>query len=418
MIHKQVLPVIVLLLAVVTLLAACGADPTPTPTSPPAATATPTASSSTTPTAAPATATPTPRKTAFDELVEKARAATNHTIRLGLEGTDPEMIKAKEKAFKDKFGIEIRLESEPGHSSREIPLKIENAAASGKGVIDGYTGGSNLIIPLLQKGYLTLPPWEAAYAGYPLAKKLQELAPPIIGGPNGTTMRDYCMYEGISSWVLIYNTTNVRASDVQGVKLEDLTKPKWKNRVGWDNNALGLYVLPFAPGWDVRRMEVFANNLGANGVKLISGGSTGLVQAVTQGEVDIVMASGSTASESIAAGAPIAIAYPEFVLGTYRVACMPKPVASDPNLAGLWWMWNNFDGLYLEAKLTGGGGFRVVDGEEGKFPLVDKARAAGITGPSLVAPVTEADLKATTDTRKKAVDALKAGIASGQFITQ
>ena len=380
------------------LLAACGADPTATPTntSPPSATATPTPS-------------------AFDELVAKA-AAGNGTVRFGQEGVAPEIIKAKEEAFEARFGIPIRIESEPGHASRDIPVKVIESAQSGRGVVDMVFGANTNFIPLFREGYLAEPNWDAIYQGFPLAQQMRENIPPITGGPNGTVLSDFCMHLGMSSWVLVYNSLNVTPAEVDGLMLDDLTKPEWNGRIAWDARALGLFVLPLADGWSEERMQKFAHNFGANGAKLISGGSNGIVQTLIQGEADIALASMTTAQRNIENGAPLGFAFPGMVLGGYRVSCLVSPSVNDPDLAQLFWAWEHFDGNYLEAADFGGGEFRVYPDEEGKFPLVDLAIAAGITQDKLVFPRTEAEVEAGSPWRAIAIEALKAGVESGQMI--
>ena len=384
----------------VLLLAACGADPTATPTatSPPQATATPTPS-------------------AFDELVARA-AAGNGTIRYGLEGVAPEVIKAKEEAFEARFGIPIRIESEPGHASRDIPVKVIESAQSGRGVVDMVFGASTNFISLFEQGYLAEPDWEALSEGFPLAQAMREDIAPITGGPNGTVLSDYCMHLGMSAWVLVYNTLNVTPAEIEGITLDDLTGPTWTDRIAWDARALGLFVLPLAPGWDEDRMRIFAHNFGANGAKLISGGSNGIVQTLIQGEADIALASATTANRNIKAGAPLALAFPGMVLGGYRVSCPVSPSANDADLAQLYWAWEHFDGSYIESLEFGGGEFRIYPGEEGKFPLVDLALAAGLTADNLIAPRTQEEVASGTPWRAIGIEALKAGVESGEMISQ
>lgn len=408
----------------VLLLAACGADPTatPQPKAPPQPTATsapktveaeaprPTATSVPAPTA-------TSAPTAFDLLIARA-ANGNGSIRYGLEGVAPEVIKAKEAAFEARFGIPIRIESEPGHSSRDIPVKVIESAQSGRGVVDMVFGANTNFMNLFTGGHLAKPDWDAIYEGFPLAQQMRENVPAIPGGPNGTVLSDYCMHLGMSSWVLVYNTLNVTPAEVDGITLDDLTTPAWKDRIAWDARALGLFVLPLADGWSEDRMRIFAHNYGANGAKLISGGSNGIVQTLIQGEADIALASATTANRNIKAGAPLALAFPGMVLGGYRVSCPISPSANDGDLAQLYWAWEHFEGAYIESLEFGGGEFRIYEGEEGKFPLVDQAKAAGITADQLVFPVTAEDVANGTPWRAIGIAALKAGVASGEMISQ
>lgn len=416
-------------------LAACGgedpdptATPTPRPVDPtptsaaPAADPTPTSaapSGDPTPTsAAPAPAdTPTPQGPGpFEQLVERAKAGGNHTIRYALEGVDPDIILAMEDAFRQKFDIPLTLESEPGHSSRDVPLKIIQAAASGDGVVDASSGSAANLFGMMREDALQVPDWEAVYDGYPLARELREAGVPNIGGgPNGTVLSDYCMAEGMSFWTINYNTIHVDRDEVEGIAFEEFTEEKWRNRLAFDARALGFYVFPFRDDWDDERLRVFAHNIGANGLKLIPGGSTGVRQAIIQGEGDVGMA-GPPSQTLIDQGAPINWAYPEFVPGTHRVACLPKYTAGNQDMATLFYAWNNFDGYYLRSELTGSGFRPYLQAEAEFLPRVKAFFDAGLTENDLALPQTEADYERTGETRTIAIEAMQAGIASGEKI--
>ena len=227
------------------------------------------------------------------------------------------------------------------------------------------------------------------------------------------------MYNGTTSWSLVYNTRKVNRQDLKGIKLEDLATEKWSNRVIWDIRALGLYALPFARDWSVDRMRVYAHNLGANGTKLVSGGTTGVLQALIQGEGDIGVASMTTVVGQKKMGAPLDIAFAEFVMGNVTVTCLIKPSQNDPNMANLFWAWNSFDGNYIDAKITGGAIFRLYEEEEDYLPLVKLARQNGITSQDqVIGPKTEEDAEIAGKYRKIAIDALKAGVTSKKKISR
>ena len=136
------------------------------------------------------------------------------------------------------------------------------AAKTGRGVVDMWDGGLPLILRMFKAGHTRQPPWEAIYEGWPLARKLRA-AVPEIKNPAGTSLSDHCMHQQMGSWSIVYNTRRVKTDELKGIKLADLTDEKWRNRVVWDVRALGLYALPFAPGWDENKMRVYAHNLGA-----------------------------------------------------------------------------------------------------------------------------------------------------------
>jgi hypothetical protein len=351
------------------------------------------------------------------ELIAKAKASS-HVVTLPLEATDSETIKAKEKAFESKYGFPLKMESQPGHH-RDMPVKVVEAAKSGRAVIDMWDGGTPLLLNMFRAGNIRRPPWEAIYEGWPLAKKLRAAVPKIGGGPDGAVLSDYCMHAQMGNWSLVYNTRRVKPAELKGIKLEDLTTEKWRNRVLWDAQALGLFVFPFAPGWDVERMRVLAYNLGANGTKLIAGGSMNILQSLIQGEGDISFASMNWVIPQKTLGAPLDVAFAEFVAGNSTVTCLTKPAVNDPNMTALFWAWDSFDGTYLEAKVNGAGAFRLFEEEEKYLPLVRLARQNGITKmEQVVGPKTEEESEKSSEYRKIAIQALKDGIASKKKIAR
>ena len=351
------------------------------------------------------------------DLVTRAKAS-NRTITLALEATDPEVVRGKEQAFEKKFGFPVKLESQPGHH-RDMPVKVVESAKSARGVIDLWEGGTPLILGMFRAGNTRRPPWEAIYEGWPLAKKLRGAVPEIGGGPDGAVLSDHCMHHQMGNWSLVYNTRRVKPAELKGIKLEDLTTDRWRNRVLWDAQALGLFALPFAPGWDVERMRVYAHNLGANGTKLIAGGSMNLNQSLIQGEGDVSMVSMNWVLPQKKLGAPLEIAFAEFVIGNSTVTCLTKPPVNDPYMAALYWAWDNFDGTYLEAKLSGAGAFRLFPEEEKFLPLARLARQNGITKmEQVVGPKTEEESEKASEYRKIAIQALKDGIASKKKIAR
>ena len=358
-----------------------------------------------------------PKPMTFKELVAKAKASSR-TVTKTLEATAPEIIKAQEAAFLKRFGFPVRIESQPGHH-RDVPMKVVESAKSGRGVVDMWDGGTPLVLGMFRAGNTRRPPWEAVYEGFPLAQKLRATVPSIGGAPDGSVLSDHCMFMQNTSWTLAYNTKRVKSAELKGIKLEDLTGDPWRNRVVWDAKALGIYALPFATGWDVERMRVFAHNLGANGVKLAAGGSMQIIESLAQGEGDISMATMNWVTQHKSLGAPIDIAFAEFVLGNITVNCLMNPGVNDPNMAALYWAWETFDGAYVEAKITGGGIFRLFQEEEKYLPLTKLARQHGITSPDqVVGPKTEEDAEKSAEYRKIAIEALKAGITSKKKISR
>ena len=351
------------------------------------------------------------------ELIAKAKASSR-TVTLALEATEPDVVRGKEKAFEKKFGFPVKLESQPGHH-RDMPVKVIESAKSGRGVIDSWDGGTPLILGMFRAGNTRRPPWEAIYEGWPLAKKLRSVVPQIGGGPDGAVLSDHCMHAQMGNWSLVYNTRRVKAAELKGIKLEDLTGERWRNRVLWDAQALGLFALPFAPGWDVERMKTFAHNLGANGTKMVAGGSMNLIQSLIQGEGDVSMVSMNWVLPQKKLGAPLDIAFAEFVLGNSTVTCLIKPPVNDAHMTALYWAWDAFDGTYTEAQISGAGAFRLFAEEEKFLPLARLARQNGVTKmEQVVGPKTEEDAEKASEYRKIAIQALKDGISSKKKIAK
>src|SRR5579864_977975 len=225
----------------------------------------------------------------FQVLLDEARKSDGH-LRAGMDAYTPEFIRAMEDQFNQEFGIKITLENEPGHGSRDIPPKMVQAQRVGKGLVDWIDNGNpSNFAPLMQQDALQVPDWDALEEQWPEIADLRKMYPDVPGGPNGTTLQDYCMLNTQSTWIFVYNTRNVKPDEVKNLTWNDLLSDQWKGRVAWDAQALGFKELPFAASWPIDRLKAYTNNLGANGVKLISGGTTGVLQAVTQGEGDIGM---------------------------------------------------------------------------------------------------------------------------------
>lgn len=351
------------------------------------------------------------------ELIAKAKAS-NHVVTIIHENVSREVLKAKEKAFKKRFGFGVRVQYQPGHH-RDIPVKIMEAAKHGRGVVDMWRGGIPLVMGMFKNGNTRLPPWKAIEQGWPLVKQLRKVVPRVAGGPHGAVLSDHCMQSGYTGWTIAYSPLRVKKSELKGLKYEDLTTDKWRNRVVWDVRALGLYVLPFAPGWDVERMRVFAHNLGANGAKLVSGGTSGVMRALLQGEADIGVAAMLSVVQRKNLGAPIDIAFADFLMGNLTVTCLISPGVDDPNMAALYWAWANFDGWYEDARLTEAGTFRFVKQEEKYFPIVRLAIKNGIdSDKKIIGPKTAEEAKKAGKYRRIAIKALKAGVRSKKKITR
>jgi ABC-type Fe3+ transport system substrate-binding protein len=350
----------------------------------------------------------------FQALLDEAKKGDGH-LRAGMDAYSPEFIRAMESQFEQEFGIKITLENEPGHGSREIPPKMMQAQAVGKGLVDWIDGGNpSNFAPLMQKDALQVPDWEALTEQWPEIADLRKMYPDVPGGPNGTTLQDYCMLNTQSTWIFVYNTRNVKPEEVQNLKWNDLLSDKWQGRVAWDAQALGFKELPFSPAWPQDRLKAFTNNLGVNKVKLISGGTTGVLQAVIQGEGDIGMAEAGNIVDQISQGAPLGIAWPDVIPFNSLGTCVPKITLDNRALAEVFFAWRNIDGEWLRAKMGAGGARPYYAPEADKFSLAKLAKDAGVTPDRLAQPKTPADFDQVEQNRQVAINGMKAGLQTGQ----
>jgi ABC-type Fe3+ transport system substrate-binding protein len=395
----------VALVAAVSLLAGCAPAAPAAPASPTAAPA-----AQTQPAAAAAKFGPK-----FQALLDKAKqGGGDGHLRAGLSAYTPEFIKAMEKQFNQEFGIAVTLENEPGHASREIPPKMIQAQKVGKGLVDWIDGGNpSNFAPLMTQDALQVPPWDALVEQWPEIADLRKLYPDVPGGPNGTTLQDYCMLNSQTAWTFIYNTRNVKPEDVKGIKWDDLLTDKWQSRVAWDAQGLGFKELPFHKDWPIDRLRAFTTNLGVNKVKLINGGTNGVIQAVIQGEGDIGMANTETIVDQLNNGAPVGLVWPDIIPFNSLGTCVPKITADNEALSQIFFAWRNVEGEWLRAAMGGGGARPFYAPEADKFPLAKIAKEAGVTDDRLAQPKTPADFDKVEENRKVAIDGLKAGLQSG-----
>lgn len=375
------------------LIAACGADPTATPTA--------------TAAAVDPTATPTPSP--FEQLVAEARDS-NHVVRMALEGVPREMIERYEQIWEEKFGFPLILENEPGHTKREVPVKVAEAGAANRGVVDYLISDIGNLPVTYDANLMRKPNWEALNEGFPILADLRSNMP-SWDNSLGEPLTDYCISEGVSGWSFAYNTNNLTDEEIAGLagmSYDELTKPLWKDRVVWDARALGLYMFPFAPGWDVPKLEDFAERLGANGLKLFPGGSNGVIQALIQGEGDIGVTSVSVAARNIAQGAPIGVAFPEFVSTSWGVSCLPKFGVNNEAMADLMVAMYPIDFFYGSQDL--GGSFRIFAEEADKFAMAGLFAEAGLTTDDLITARSPDEVALTGGYRAAAIAAMQKGI--------
>jgi ABC-type Fe3+ transport system substrate-binding protein len=392
-------------------LAGCAPAAAPPPQSKPTAAA----AAASQPTA-PAAATAAASKSKFQELLARAKAANGqqHAV-LAAANLSAEDVRNLETAFEQRFGFKVTFIDVPGHESQDVAPKLLQAARSNTPLVDWLAGQTTATATsLMQAGVLKVPPWEALSEEWPQIADLRGLTPEVGGGPNNTQLRDYCMLRSQTLYPFVYNTKNVKPEEVKGLVWDDLLTDKWKNRVAFQDGAGGLYIIPFHKDWPVDRMKAYAQNLGANGLKIAPSGSAGLLQMVVQGEADLGIAEASAAYNLMSKGAPIAFAWADVVPMNQSVGCMPALSVDDPDLSALVWAWRAIEGEWVLAQHGSGGARPFYAPEADKYPLGKLIKDAGLTADkNLSAPQTEADSALLGPYRDAALLGMKTGIQSG-----
>ncbi len=337
------------------LVAACGGED-PTPTSPPAAaaTATPTTAAPSGGSVVTGAPQPTAAPSAINVLIDEARATDDKQVVGWYDGTDPDTIRLWESAFEAEYGIKITVASIPGHGARDAPIQALQAFKAGKGIADDQGGNADILLDMLDEGALRQPNWDALYGVNPLIRDYREAL--ILETAAGEPMSDWCMVSSFYVWPFAYNSNNVTAAELDGITFDDLAfDPIWKDRVITDARFLGVYAFPMAPGWDDDRQLAWVRGLKANGAKAVSGGSTGVIQALLSGEGDIAIASSGTALREKKKGAPVDWWAPAdgWVPGGIGLTCFPTLTTTSHALADLWSAWQATTGALLQAESTG-----------------------------------------------------------------
>jgi iron(III) transport system substrate-binding protein len=112
----------------------------------------------------------------------------------------------------------------------------------------------------------------------------------------------------INAIVMAYNTKKVKPEEAPKT-WQELTDPKWKNRIAMANPLLsgtayvGVGALAQKYGWE------YFDKLKANGIKVESG-NTALQNKLIQGEYDVVIILEENILKMSAKGEPVKVAYP------------------------------------------------------------------------------------------------------------
>ena len=144
--------------------------------------------------------------------------------------------------------------------------------------------------------------------------------------------------------------------------------------MAWDAQGLGFKELPFHKDWPISRLQAFTVNLGASKVKLIDGGTNGVIQAVIQGEGDVSMANVDTTLDQMNSGAPLGLVWPDIIPFNSLGTCVPKITANNEALAQIFFAWRNVEGEWLRAQMGSGGARPFYLPEADRFPLAKIAK--------------------------------------------
>jgi ABC-type Fe3+ transport system substrate-binding protein len=375
---------IVSVLALAALLSACAAPPAPA--------------------ARGSTAAAPSAQPKFDALVARAKAAGSHEVTGFFEVRSAAVIRHLEDKWKERFGFPLTIGTVPGHPGRDGPAQVIAGSRANTAIVDILDVATPQgVFPALEEGALLKPDWDALEEGFPLIKRLRDAVPPFATS-RGEAMSDYCMLGSQIVWVFLYNTQRVKAEEVKGLMLEDLTKPQWRNRVITDNQFAAIYQYPKAPGWSEERMVAYVKGLKDNGAKAVAGGSFGVVQAVGAGQGDVAVA--ATISNSLLEkkkGVPIELLPPAdgWLTGLTNVGCVPRLTKADPALAQLFAAWYLTDGRDIVDDFEGTGTLLFPDARNSAAEFL---RQHGVDFSRVIYPSTQEDLELVTKWRKLAMD--------------
>ncbi len=394
--HMRLAFAVTALAVLVTVIAACGTDPTATPTAQPTPTSTPTVGPTvgagdtqpvqpapmSTPTVSASDTQPTSRTPKFDALVEQAGAASNKEIIGWFEHLNEEVLALWEDAWEEDFGFRITITSTPGHYSRESAVQILTGYESGTAVGDYAQHAPTSTVPNGDKDAYQRIDWEPLEEAYPIIEQLRDNVPDITFA-SGYPMSDYCLAAEHVAYTWAYNTMAVSAEDVQGLKLEDLAKPEWEGRfvMGSSGSAGNLLVTGQYPGWDEERFESFVRDVIANGARISRGGGTaGMLGMVISGEADIALGAVNWSLNRATEGAPLGVAPLGDGVVPIQVmtGCVPALTKTDPALAQLFLGWRAVRGTQIQDEYFGTGTLLF---KEFSNPVTDLLQEAGIQFP-------------------------------------
>lgn len=282
-------------------------------------------------------------KAGWDRLVEQAKNS-NHRVRWNQPVLAPEVAKGLESAFKERFGFPLILELDPGQPGRNTADKVRVAHPAGRGAVDVMMWQSLLYSGnLFELGVLMRPDWNALAAGYPMIQGLRKHIDEIIDVTftDGSSIGDYCVYDGTSTFGFAYHKGRVSDADIKGLTWKDLVTSKWANRVAINiGGNIGKVGLVYGKDWIVDWIRMARKQ----GTLNPEGGSRGVIQAILSGEADIGLVSWPAVGAQIEAGAPIGYTFTEVVPSAHTFWCIPAITVNDPAMAQLFTVWYNVAG--------------------------------------------------------------------------
>lgn len=141
----------------------------------------------------------------------------------------------------------------------------------------------------------------------PIAPKNAQAYPDVFKARDGT-------WFGFAARarILLVNTKLVPEAD-RPRRIEDLTDPKWKGKIGFAKPLFGTtatHAVCLFATWGADRAKTYYQALKANGIQVLSGNKQ-VAQAVGSGTIAVGMTDTDDAIGELDAGSPVAIIYPD-----------------------------------------------------------------------------------------------------------
>jgi ABC-type Fe3+ transport system substrate-binding protein len=333
----------------------------------------------------------------FATLVAQAKAS-NHQVAVPLTSQSSAQIADLEKAFQTEFGFPLDLVNVPGHASLVFPTKVVAAAQEGKAVADvTIDTGLYYTQVMFDDGTFRKPDWAAVESKWPSLAQLRTQVEPNLTNKDGQQESEYALPGGVSPYVVLYNTKKLSASEISGFTWASMADPKWKGDIAIDETGGIIAYYAMVPGVSYDQYKSFVNAVAQNKPIAVTGGSTGVAQAVVSGQAEAGITSLLVAQKVVTSGAPVAIYWApvsptqHYLPEAQEADFMVTPTLDNPSMAELFWAWYGAVGIY--SIVPDGGLQRADPAESAVFPLVKQVQEAGFSTADFVQPTDTASTK-------------------------